>query len=119
MISQSVAGKKNEVSYLISGTKASIINEGTSIHEATIGYQQQENIKIKRHHIDTLKTGQLFEVNSFVDSFTECFRQVYYKIKHSGFKYDYADFKVGLHSMKLVDAIYLSNKEERWVKVNG
>lgn len=119
LISQSVAGKKNEVSYLLSGKKASLSSNGHSIHEALIGYYDKENEIIKSNQIDTLKNGQLFEVNGFHDSFTECFRQFYYTLDNRMFNYDFADFKDGLHSMKLVDAIYLSNKEERWVKVDG
>lgn len=117
MISQSHPGFKNNVEFTLAGKKASFISDGSSVSEFTIGNYNKANEKIKVLEIDTLRNGDNQFSDDFILAFRELFRQFYFKIDNKGFKYDFADFGDGLHSMKLIEAIYESNKQSKWIKI--
>lgn len=117
-VSQSVPGKKNTFQTTYSGKKAAFDWNGNSVNETVLGYEEKDSETIKVEGIDTLKDGQIHPIPGFYESFKEAFRQVYYKIDHADFKPNYATFEDGLHSMKLVEAIYQSHTKKSWVEIN-
>lgn len=117
-ISQSLIGNDNLLSYTLSGLNGSFkldIDKTSSILYAALN----ERFKgIETTHIDTLKNGKLHQAVTFVESFTESFRQFYHEIENINFVSDYANFEDGLHSMQLIEAIYQSQSLNKWVKVS-
>ncbi len=117
-VSQSVPGKKNTFQTTYAGKSASFDWNGNSVNEAILGYHEKDSETISVDGIDTMKDGSIHPVPGFYESFKEAFRQVYYKIAHADFTANYATFKDGLHSMKLVEAIHQSHLKKAWIKIN-
>lgn len=118
IISQSLIGNDNLLSYTLSGLNGSFKSNGdktSSILYATLN-EQFKGIEITQ--IDTLKNSNLHQAVTFVESFAESFRQFYHEIENKNFASDYANFEDGLHSMQLIEAIYQSQSLNKWVKVS-
>ena len=117
IISQSLIGHDNKLSYTLSGLKGSYMIDGFDARNYATA---KLNEKFKSHSITdihTLKTDETFQAIDFVEVFREAFRSFYYELEKRTFKSDYADFEDGLHSMKLIEAIYQSNLTGKWQKV--
>ena len=117
IISQSLIGHDNKLSYTLSGLKGSYMIDG---FDPTKYQYAPLNEVFKAYdvtYINTLKTKTTYPSTNFIESFKEAFRDFYQSIDERTFNSSYANFKDGLHSMKLVDAIYQSNEQKRWVQV--
>lgn len=117
IISQVSIGHGNQLDYEINGKKGTIIHDGKSIFEASISKLNQEKESIKVDSIRQLKNEPPFKVLGFKDAFREAFRTFYHEIETNE-PNDYATFKEGLHSMRIVDAIYESSIKESWININ-
>ncbi|WP_025724955.1 Gfo/Idh/MocA family protein [Acholeplasma granularum] len=117
LISQSIIGLDNKLTFTISGTKATFISLGMDTKNAIYADIMEGNKELSVTQLNTLKDGKLHDATTFVESFREAFRQFYHELGNHEFKSDYANFKDGLHSMKLIDAIYQSSITKKWVKV--
>lgn len=117
IISQSLIGHDNKLAFTISGTKATFKSDGNDTTKAQYAKLNHPFQVIEKTQMNTLKSKETFDSSEFVDAFREAFRQFYYEIEHKNFKSDYANFEDGLHSMKLIEAIYKSNQKQKWVKV--
>lgn len=117
MISQSVAGIKNDLEVTFAGKLGSIT--WNSNHANEFLQRTVDNSWInKADTIDTLHNNNTYPAKTFIDAFREVIRQIYYHYQHKNFTPDYATFNDGYHSMALVDAIYQSHMTKGWVKVN-
>lgn len=117
IISQSLIGHDNKLAFTISGLKGSFLSDGLDATKAYFAKMDKPFQEITSTHIETLKTAAKFLSTNFIEAFSEAFKQFYFEIDNRNFKSDYANFEDGLHSMKLIEAIYKSNKYNKWIKV--
>lgn len=117
IISQSLIGHDNKLSYTLSGLKGSYLIDGFDAKHYAFARMNEKFIDFKVTDIHTLKTDEKYQAIDFVEVFKEAFRSFYHELGHRAFKSDYADFKDGLHSMKLIEAIYQSSLTGTWQKV--
>ena len=118
IISQSLIGNDNELSYTISGVNGSFKTDNNKTSSILYAALNERFEAIDTNDIDTLKNGEQHQVLDFLEVFRESFRQFYHEIDNTTFESDYANFKDGLHSMQLIEAIYLSQKMQKWIKVS-
>lgn len=117
LFTQSLAGVGNKLSFNIAGQTGSFISEGTDSTKVYFAKVNEDQKLITQTKINTLKNKQMYPASHFMEAFKEAFRQFYYEIEHRDFNSDYANFEDGLHSMKLLDAIYQSHITKQWVLV--
>lgn len=118
ILSQSIIGDTNEVDITISGkigTFKTNPSDGTTMQQARLDSTYK---MVNQRQVDTLKDNVLYDATNHIEVFRESFRQFYYKLSHKAFIYDFADFADGLHSMRLVDAIYRSNLKQAWITLH-
>lgn len=117
IISQSLIGHDNKLSYTLSGLEGSYMIDGFDARDYAFAKMNEKFKDFEVRDIQTLKTDEKYQAIDFVEVFKEAFRSFYHELGHRAFKSDYADFKDGLHSMKLIEAIYQSSLTGKWQKV--
>ncbi len=116
MFSQMVAGKKNKIDVIISGTKASAEWNLENHEEVIIGNRKKPNEIVKKDNLMMHKLSGLFDYPSghlegYPDAFKQVFKQVYGSVDNPS----YASFKDGYRQMVINEKIYESAKLRAWV----
>ncbi|RRD94130.1 gfo/Idh/MocA family oxidoreductase [Clostridiales bacterium COT073_COT-073] len=122
-ISQVFAGRKNQMTLAIGGSKCAVEWDSENSNSLWIGKRGEANqIYAKDPSILAPKTAILSSypgghVEGFADSFKQNFRQIYDRIA-SGKTGEYGDFETGYREMYLGEKIIQSAREKRWISVD-
>lgn len=120
-ISQMFAGKKNQLSLMISGTKASAHWDSEDTNNLLIGERNiPSKIITKDIHLLDPKSAAITSypaghVEGFPDALKQSFKQIYHAILNPSSDIDFATFEDGLRIMTICDAIYESALSDKWV----
>jgi predicted dehydrogenase len=123
VISQMVAGRKNKISILLSGTKQSAEWDSENSNEMLLGRRDGFNQVVVKDpgvlHKDTrtIVSYPGGHVEGFPDTFKQCFTQIYRSIEDSTSLKDYATFEDGLKGMILCEKIFESAYKGQWITV--
>ena len=124
-VSQVTAGRKNAMKYEISGSQQSLTWNSEQPNQLLVGHRDQPNELLfkdpalidglTRHYVNY--PGGHNE--GYPSTFKQCFRAFYDAIKNglSPSEAFYPTFLDGHKEVVLCDAILLSHREERWVRV--
>jgi predicted dehydrogenase len=124
-ISQVSAGRKNNLSWEISGTQSAIAYNSVEPETLWIGHRGPTNeISLKDPTtISSEAAKNAFYPGGHIEGFGETFRalfeRVYADIERANRKLDYPNFNDGVISLCITDAIAKSSKTQSWVKVEG
>lgn len=123
-ISQVFAGRKNQLTLNIAGSKCSLLWDSEDSNELWIGRRDKDNGKlVKDPSILPSATQQLISYpgghsEGFADSFKHNFKKIYKAMENNSMEgVDFAPFEAGAREMLLCDKIMQSAKEQRWVKI--
>ena len=122
-VSQVFAGKDNELRLLLSGSKQSAQWNSENCCNLILGNADQPNQLVAKNPAQAAPgTASMISypaghTEGYPDAFKQCFRAFYTSILNPGGDYLFATFADGLHSMILLDRIYQSAQERRWVAV--
>jgi predicted dehydrogenase len=124
-ISQVSAGRKNNLTWEISGTNSAIAYNSVEPETLWIGHRGPTNeISLKDPStISSEAAKNAFYPGGHIEGFGETFRalfeRVYADIDSTSRKLDYPNFNDGVISLCITDAIAKSSKTQSWVKVEG
>ncbi|MEX3016066.1 Gfo/Idh/MocA family protein [Gymnodinialimonas hymeniacidonis] len=124
--SQINVGRKNSLQWDVAGAKASAAWDSETPDHLFIGHRDGPNQTLMRDFTlmndsgvaaATLPPGH---VEGFADSFFNFFRAVYADVEAGGRQADstWATFEDGHYEMRFCDAVVLSAKENRWVRLD-
>lgn len=124
VINQVFAGRKNQITYNISGSNCSLRWDSEDSNDLWVGRREGYNQKIPKDPslLDPLAASVNGypggHVEGFPDTFKQNFKAIYAAIEKGDTSRGlFATFEDGLREMTLCDAIIRSSKEGRWVKV--
>jgi predicted dehydrogenase len=122
--SQVSAGRKNQISIEISGSKASAMWDGERPEELWIGHRDKPSELL-------LKDGPLFHplAQSYTEipgglsegweaTFKQTFRRFYARLAARDVPIDYPTFEDGLRQMEIIDAVLESAREGAWASLD-
>ncbi|MBL8116641.1 MAG: Gfo/Idh/MocA family oxidoreductase [Anaerolineae bacterium] len=124
-VSQVSAGRKNMLSFEVSGSKASVAWNSENPNELWLGYRDRPNgllIKDPSLMSDDARTYTSQpggHAEGFPDTFKQLYRAVYGYIEEGDFSKPkpYPTFEEGHYELALCEAISASHSSERWVHV--
>lgn len=125
-VSQVNAGRKNQLSFEIAGSKGSVAWNGENPNEVWLGYRDKNNeILIKDPALITDGARRFADqpgghAEGFPDTFKQLYKAVYGYLAEGDFSKPkpYPTFEDGHHEVVLCDAILSSHRERRWVDVS-
>ena len=123
-VSQSYAGRKNQIQLSLSGSKRSLLWDSDNSNELWIGCREQFNQTATKDPsiLSPLARTAIGypggHVEGYPDTFKQGFHAMYAAIgaKDTG-KHVFADFEDGYRKMAIVDAVVRSSKSGGWVKI--
>lgn len=121
-ISQMFAGRKNQMTVSIAGSKCSVHWDSENSNALWIGRRECANGElVKDPSILPDATGRVISypgghVEGFPDTFKQNFRKIYNAVA-GGRREDYADFEDGFREALLCEKIVESAEKRRWVTV--
>ena len=124
VITQTMAGKKNQTSILVSGSEHSAGWDSEHISDLFIGSRNTANSVLTKDpalmHPDTASIVSYpgGHVEGFPDAFKQNFTAIYNSIRGIASPNPYATFEDGLHQMCICDALYESAASGKWVTVS-
>ncbi len=123
-ISQMVAGKKNSINVLLSGTKHSVTWHLEDLEHVLVGHRDEGNVIIpKDAQMMSEVKDQIDYPSGHIEGFPDAFKQAFKQIYHAAEDHTYtplvAQFKDGLRMMILDEKIYESAKSRKWVKIDA
>ncbi len=124
--SQINVGRKNSLQWDVAGAKASAAWDSETPDHLFIGHRDRANETMMRDFslmnaagvaAATLPPGH---VEGFADSFANFFRAVYRDVSRGGRQADstWASFEDGHYEMQFCDAVVISAREGRWVRLD-
>lgn len=124
-VSQVNAGRKNQLSFEIAGSKGSVAWNGENPNEVWFGYRDKNNeILIKDPSLITDGARRYADqpgghAEGFPDTFKQLYKAVYGYLAEGDFSKPkpYPTFEDGHHEVVLCDAILSSHRERRWVDI--
>lgn len=122
-ISQVAGGRKNTISWEIAGAKSSLGFNSESPESLWIGHRSKPNELALKDPSTLSKSAarNAFYPGGHIEGFGETFRalfeRIYRDIKTLAWYRDYPTFADGVRSLKITDAISLSNRSQSWIKV--
>jgi len=124
-VSQVAVGRKNEVSFDIYGTKASLRWNSERPEELLVGHRDQPNQLVQRNPallneaVSPFSNYPAGHAEGFPDTFKQLYRAVYQDVVAGKPAQQplYATFQDGLHEMRLLDAIAASQQSRAWQTV--
>ena len=126
IVSQSYAGRKNQIQLSLSGSKSSLFWDSDDSNELWIGHRERFNEKATKDQslLAPLARAAIDypggHVEGYPDTFKQAFRAMYAAIEAGDAgKHVFADFEDGYHKMAIVDAVVRSAKTGVWVKIEG
>ncbi len=124
VFSQVHQGKKNQITYQVSGSAGSVSWDSESIGDLQFGYRSEPNrLWTKDQDLAHPNTVPVVaypggHVEGFPDAFKQNFTAIYGAIRGVKPSNPYATFEDGLHQMEVLDRIYESAKTGRWVSLD-
>ena len=124
VVSQVAAGRKNAVSFEVSGSRSALAWTGERPEELWLGRRDEPNATLLRNpalmEAAARPTTHLpaGHAEGFADTFRELYRAVYRAVAKGEPADDYPDFRAGHVENVLAEAVAMSNAEQRWVEVN-
>ncbi len=123
VITQMAAGKKNEITMMVSGSEMSAEWDSERISDLHLGYRDEANRVLTKD--PSLMCPQTVPIISypgghtegFPDAFKQNFKAIYGAIRGSQPSYPYATFADGLHQMEICDKLFESANTCTWVKL--
>ncbi len=122
-VSQTVAGRKNQLVFDVHGSKKSLIWDQESPNQLLIGHRDKPNQLLLRDP-SLLSEGVKNMVHypgghneGFADAFKNFFINYYDSINNKKVECRYATFVDGLYEMKLTEAILKSSNNNSWVEI--
>ena len=125
VITQTLAGKKNQTYILVSGSEHSAGWDSEQISDMFIGSRNKANsVLTKDPALMDPDTAQIVSypgghVEGFPDAFKQNFKAIYNSIRGIAPSNPYATFEDGLHQMCICDALYESASSGKWVAVGN
>jgi len=122
-ISQITGGRKNTLSWEIAGAKSSLGFNSESPESLWIGHRSRSNEMALKDPSTLSKNAALNafypggHIEGFGETFRALFERIYRDIKTLAWRRDYPTFADGVRSLKITDAISLSNRSQSWIKV--
>lgn len=117
-VSQMVAGIKNRIDVLVSGTKASLEWKLDDLSNLKIGYRDKPMEIITKDYLLMSEVKDLIDFPSgHMEGYPDAIKQVFKQVYSDSEEKFYATFRDGLRQMVLNQAIYDSAKKNEWVKV--
>ena len=123
VISQMVAGKKNRITMIISGSEMSAEWESEKVSDLNLGYRSEANrVLTKDPTLMRPETAPIVSypgghIEGFPDAFKQNFIAVYSAIRGMKSSNPYATFEDGLNQMIICDKLYESSNTGAWVKL--
>jgi predicted dehydrogenase len=124
-VTQVSAGRKNRLWYEIDGSKAALAFDSERPNELWIGHREKPNELMLKD--PSLLSTEARSVASYPGGHNEGFPDTFKQLSHKVYEYlrkgdfsakpDFPTFADGHYELQISDAIELSAKEERWVKV--
>ncbi len=124
-VSQVTAGRKNQLTFEIAGSKASLFWDSERPNELWIGHRERPNEHFLKD--PSLLTGDARYYTSypgghnegFPDTFKQLYRAIYGYLQAGDFSKPkpFPTFDDGHHSLVLMEAIIKSHNERRWVNI--
>lgn len=125
VVSQLVAGKKNQTAYTIAGTKMSAAWDSEQISDLKLGLRDEANRVLTKDPclLDPETTAITAYPGGHVEGFPDAFRQnftaIYKAIRGGAGPHRFATFVDGLHQMEICDKLYESAQTGSWIKLKG
>jgi len=122
-ISQVFAGRKNQMTLSVGGSKCALHWDSENSNALWVGRREMRNGEfVKDPSILADGTKKVISypgghVEGFPDTFKQNFKQIYARIGGETGALDYATFDAGLREMQLCEAVVQSARENRWVSV--
>lgn len=122
-ISTVFAGKKNQTTLLVSGSKMAAEWDNEKLENLQLGYRDEANRVLtknpKMFHADTVPiiTYPAGHMEGFPDAFKQNFIAIYGAIRGEKPANPFATFADGLHQMEICDRLFESAQTGRWVKL--
>ena len=124
-ISQVFAGRKNQMTLSVGGSKCALYWDSEDSNDLWIGHRDRFNERAPKDPSILLpETASVISypgghVEGFPDTFKHNFKCIYKAIEEGDMsRHDCAQFEDGLREMLLCDAVCRSAKERRWVKID-
>ena len=124
-ISQVSAGRKNSLTWEISGSSSAIAFESDNPEALWIGHRGSANEVLLKDPglLSQLAAPTAFYPGGHVEGFGETFRglfeSIYSDIENDNRSGLYPTFESGVKSLQITDAIAQSSKNNRWTKIEG
>ena len=124
-VSQVHAGKKNELSFEIAGSKASLAWNGERPNELVIGHRDRPNeVLIKDPSLLSERAASHADypgghAEGFPDTFKQLYKAIYGYLDAGNFDQPkpFPTFEDGHHEVVLSEAILQSHRERRWIEI--
>lgn len=125
MVSQMAAGEKNNYSLTLSGTKNSLTWKAIDSNRLFIGHRNEPNQILEKDpsllsgnasHLSAYPGGH-FE--GFADAFKHAFIDFYQHLQNDEYTPSYATFEDGLYITKIIQAVFESAKQNKWIEVES
>jgi predicted dehydrogenase len=124
-VSQVTAGRKNQLTFEISGSKAALAWDSERPNELWIGHREHPNehlLKDPSLLADSVRPFAGYpggHNEGFPDTFKQQHRVIYDYLRAGDFSQPrlFATFEDGYYEMLLGDAILTSNRERRWIDI--
>lgn len=124
-VSQASAGRKNDISFEINGTGASLAWNSQRPDELWMGHREQPSRLIRRDPAALSPSARSVtaypagHVEGFPDTFRGLLSKIYADIREGkpSASPEYPTFRDGVRNLELLEAIRLSNETGQWVSV--
>lgn len=123
VISQVVAGRKNRITFNVTGSKEAMHWTTDEINDLWIGHRDSANeILTKDPSLMSKETAKQISypgghAEGFPDAFKNNFRAIYNSILDKDAPIEYATFEDGLREMIICEKLYESAKTQKWVAI--
>jgi len=123
VITQMIAGKKNQTTILVSGSEMSAEWDSERISDLHLGYRNEANrVLTKDPALMRSETAPIASypgghVEGFPDAFKQNFIAIYDAIRGVKPSNPYATFADGLHQMEICDKLFESAHTGAWIKL--
>ena len=117
------SGKKNQTVLQVAGTEESLEWNNESVNDLLIGHRNEPNgLLTKSPDLVDPATAAIISypaghAEGFPDAFKQNFTAIYDAIRGKDPVNPFATFEVGLHIMRVCDALYESAQTGKWVAV--
>ena len=119
MFSQMVAGKKNKIEVLISGSEASVEWSLDKHSDVIVGHRNKPSELITKDNLMMKNLNNMFDYPAgHTEGYPDAFKQVFKDIYNNKNKHSYASFYDGYRQMIINEKIYESAKLKSWRNIN-